>query len=77
MKEKLDNVDNENNKNEVVDLFVSHDEDFVGNFVLNLIKNDYDVECTVFFLVRIPLVCFDPDHPAGLIHDKMRMTIVT
>ena len=39
MKEKLDNVDNENNKNEVVDLFVSHDEDFVGNFVLNLIKN--------------------------------------
>ena len=38
MKEKLDNVDNENNKNEVVDLFVSHDKDFVGNFVLNLIK---------------------------------------
>ena len=38
MKEKLDNVDNENNKNEVVDLFVSRDEDFVGNFVLNLIK---------------------------------------
>ena len=51
MKEKLDNVDNENNKNEVVDLFVSHDEDIVGNFVLNLIKNYYDVECTVIWSV--------------------------